>query len=193
MYDLELVDHGPLPPHERSWRHPSELGPTPADVDNGPSNHLAALALGTLVVVAVAGLVVVMSPRGSSSPLALSATTAPVTALRSAQSAITVPMPGSASAALSPRIPIGALLTSFAAFPQAVTAASQLTLDGIERAKNLPADDDIVLVHTDAATYELPWGQVEYLNLPDGTVVFDHDGHLLAEMIDHHLVDLTAD
>ncbi|TFH15469.1 MAG: hypothetical protein E4H05_08190, partial [Acidimicrobiales bacterium] len=156
------MEPGPLPPHERTWRHPSELGPTKADIDAGSSNHLAALAVGALAVVAVAGLVIAMTPRTSSSPIALSATTTPVSAVRS-NDATTMPVIASSptrvatatSAGLpAPRIPIGALLTSFSAFPHAITSGPQLTLDGTGIATELPDVHDIVLVHTEAVTYQ---------------------------------------
>ena len=200
MYDLAFVEHGPLPPHERTWRHPSELGPTRADVETGSSNHLAALAVGALAVVAVAGLVIAMTPRTSSSPIALSATTTPVSALRpndptTVRQDATSPRVATAAASglPAPRIPIGALLTSFSAFPHAVTSGPQLTLDGTDVATRLPDDHDIVLVHTEAVTYELPWGEVPFLRMPDGSVVFDGAGALLAHVAGGRLVMLVGD
>lgn len=202
MYDLAFVEPGPLPPHERTWRHPSELGPTRADIEPGSSSHLAALAVGTLAVIAVAGLVVAMTPRTSSSPVALSATTTPVAALREPTNA--PPGIGTSAATASvrvataaasglPRIPIGALLTSFSAFPHAVTSGPQLTLDGTGVANRLPDDHDIVLVHTEAVTYELPWGEVPFLGMPDGSVVFDGAGALVAHVAGGELVTLVGD
>jgi len=201
LYDLAFVEPGPLPPHERTWRHPSELGPTKADIDAGSSNHLAALAVGALAVVAVAGLVIAMTPRTSSSPIALSATTTPVSAVRS-NDATTMPASAASpprvatatSAGLpAPRIPIGALLTSFSAFPHAITSQPQLTLDGTGIATELPDLHDIVLVHTEAVTYQLPWGEVPFLDVPDGSVVFDRLGNLLAHVADGVLITLVGD
>lgn len=201
MYDLAFVEPGPLPPHERTWRHPSELGPTKADIDAGSSNHLAALAVGALAVVAVAGLVIAMTPRTSSSPIALSATTTPVSAVRS-NDATTMPVSAASptriatatSAGLAaPRIPIGALLTSFSAFPHAITSGPQLTLDGTGIATELPDVHDIVLVRTEAVTYQLPWGEVPFLDVPDGSVVFDRVGNLLAHVADGVLITLVGE
>jgi hypothetical protein len=189
LYDLALVEHGPLPPHERSWRHPSELGPTRADVDTGPNHHLAAFAIGTVAVLAVVTLVVAMTPRPASGPLALSATTTPISA-----SARTVSVPTATPAGVAvPRIPVAALLTSFAAFPHAVTSGPQLTLDGTDIADELPDDADMVFVRTEAVTYELRWDQVPAMSAPDGTVVFDTDGDLLAHVARGELVTLVDD
>lgn len=189
MYDLEFVEHGPLPPHERTWRHPSELGPTRAEVDTGSNRHLAALAIGTLAVLAVAGMVIAMTPRARSGPVALSATTAPFSA-----PATFAPRTATATTAGLPsaRIPLGALLSSFSAFPHAVTSAPQLTLDGTDIAE-VPADTDRVFVRTESVTYELQWGQVPYLSSPDGTVVFTTNGDLVAYVIGGKLVPIVDD
>lgn len=93
----------------------------------------------------------------------------------------------------APRIPIGALLTSFAALPHAITSGPQLTLDGTAIATSLPDDHDIVLVRTEAVTYELPWGEVPHLDVPDGSIVFDGAGDLLAHVDDGVLVTLVGD
>ncbi len=190
MYDLAFVEPGPLPPHERTWRHPSELGPTRADVDAGPHHHLAALSFGALAVLAVIGMVVAMTPRTSSSPVALNATTVPATV-----STVVQPRTATASTAgfAGTRIPIGALLTSFASMPHAIASAPPLTLDGTAIAARLPRTDDLVLVRTDEVTYELPWGQVAYLEAPDGSVVFDADGALVARILDGRVVTIVGD
>lgn len=188
MYDLVFVEPGPLPPHERSWRHPSELGPTRIDVDDGPSHFFPAFTLGALAVIAVAGLVVAMTPRSDSAPIALSATTvapAPMPSVaETARNAITV-------STSRVGMPIGALMTSFAAFPHAVTSQPNLTLDGTGIARAAPDDDDVVLVRTDAVTYRMPWGQVPLLDAPDGSVVFTTDGELIALVRGGELLSLV--
>jgi hypothetical protein len=192
LYDLAFVEPGPLPPHERTWRHPSELGPTRADVDTGPHHHLAALTFGALAVMAVIGMVVAMTPRTSSAPVALNATTVPATV-----STELIAQPRTATAATAgfsgSRIPIGALLTSFASMPHAIASAPPLTLDGTAIAARLPRADDLVLVRTDEVTYQLPWGQVGYLQAPDGSVVFDADGALVARILDGRVVTIVGD
>ncbi len=158
-------------------------------------NHLAPFVFGALAVVAVAGLVVAMTPRAVTNPLALSATTMPPAVV----SAASVPGNGPGGAAPSvptaqpAGIPMGALLTSFAAFPHAVTSGPHLDLDGTGIANGEPDADDVVLVRTDAVTYRLPWGQVPLLDMPDGTVVFTVDGDLLAHVRRGELVVLSAD
>lgn len=179
-----------MPPHERTWRHPSELGPTSADIDTGSHHHAAALAIGAVSVLAVAGLVIAMTPRATSGPIALNATTVPASPI---DAPATVRAASATSAGVSgSRIPIGALLTSFAAFPHAITSTPQLTIDGTDVADHVPGDADVVYVHTDAVTYRLPWGQVAYLAAPNGSVIFDADGDLLAHVSEGEVVMLVG-
>jgi hypothetical protein len=165
-------------------------------VVDDPKGHLPAFAFGALAVLAVAGLVIAMTPRPASNPIALSATTmAPATVRSPATSPTVTPTaaPGVTPTARAAGIPAAALLTSFAAFPHAVSSGPQLTIDGTEIAAREPADDEAVLVRTDAVTYRLPWGQLPLLDLPDGTVVFGVDGDLVAHVRGGALVILAGD
>jgi hypothetical protein len=190
QYDRALVENGPLPPHERSWRHPSELGPTKHDVDHGRGNHFGALAGGAVAVLAVAAMVVAMTPRTTSGPLAVSSTTT------GAEVASLAP-PGTPApprpAGVASGMTGAAVLASFSASPHAVASGPELTLDGSDIADGHPADDDVVLLRTDAVTYRLPWGLVPYLEIPDGSVVFDVDGSIVAHVTGSELVSVVAD
>lgn len=183
MYDLAFVEPGPLPPHERSWRHPSELGPTRHDVVDETGHHRAAFALGTLAVLAVAGLVIAMTPRATSSPTALNATTMPPAILRAPATTVeSSPAPVQPTSERAALVPMDALFTSFAAFPHSVAPRPQISIDGTDIAATVPTPEDDVLVHTDDVTYELPWGQVPLLDVPNGTVVFTLTGELVAHL-----------
>ena len=195
MYDLVLVEPGPLPPHERSWRHPSELGPTRVDLDD-QSRHshtnFVALAGGAMAVLAVATMVVAMTPRTSGGPVALIATTTPI----STRLIVEPPTPtitGSSGAEAVQVRPSTALLTSFAAFPHAVTSGPQLDLDGTDVAHESPRDDEMVFLRTEAVTYRLQWDEVRQLTVPDGSVVFDADGDLVARVSGGDLLSLVDD
>jgi len=78
-YDLPFVEHGPIPPHERTWRHPSELAAAErAELSAQPVSHstrVFALTTGTVGLVAIALLVLTVTPSRSSSPVAVSAST----------------------------------------------------------------------------------------------------------------------
>jgi hypothetical protein len=192
LYDLVLVEPGPLPPHERSWRHPSELGPTRLDVDDTGRRtglNLVALGGGTMAVLAVAAMVVAMTPRATGGPVALSSTTTPITAR-----AVVEPSSASSATPSMVRAPLTAqtaLSTSFVAFPHAITPGPQLDVDGTRVADATPADDDTVFVRTDAVTYQLTWDLAQQMTVPDGSVVFDADGELVARVSDGELVSLV--
>jgi hypothetical protein len=195
LYDLVLVEPGPLPPHERSWRHPSELGPTRLDVDDTSRRSqvsLLALAGGTMAVLAVAAMVVAMTPRAASGPLALSSTTTPITVR-----AVVEPPQDAAVNSGTPsmtRTPLAAqtvLSTSFVAFPHAITPGPQLDVDGTQVADAAPADDDTVFVRTEAVTYQLTWDLARHMDVPDGSVIFDADGELVARVSDGDLLSLV--
>jgi hypothetical protein len=83
-YDLSTVERGPLPPHERTWRHPSELAAEERAVERAqaaaPSTRFVALATGTLGLLAVGVMILTVTPRRLESPIAISATTTPVAA-----------------------------------------------------------------------------------------------------------------
>jgi hypothetical protein len=80
-YDLSFVEHGPVPPHERTWRHPSEVAaeerellraePTPA------TSRAFALTTGTIGLLAIAALLLTVTPSRGAQPIAVDATTIP--------------------------------------------------------------------------------------------------------------------
>jgi len=200
MYDLVRVEPGPLPPHERTWRHPSELGPTAADVEQEGSHRtaIAALATGAVALVVVGALVVAAVPRPPTSPIALSATTSPGRPAPAAESDIaagaeTAPTPSPSNGVTAQ--PIG--LASFSAIPNAVAASPEVTLDGASVAPAPPGAGDSVYLHTDAVTYRADWHDVEQLvsslAVPDGSVVFDEGGDVVAHVRRGELITLVED
>jgi hypothetical protein len=195
LYDLVLVEPGPLPPHERSWRHPSELGPTRFDVDDTSRRaHVSLLALagGTMAVLAVAAMVVAMTPRSASGPVALSATTTPITVRAVVEPPETESVSSAAPATMrAPLAAQAALATSFVAFPHAITPGPQLDVDGTQVADATPDGDDTVFVRTEAVTYQLTWDLAQRMEVPDGSVVFDADGELVARVSEGDLLSLV--
>jgi hypothetical protein len=83
-YDLASVERGPVPPHERTWRHPSELAAEQRSAlraqSAAPSTRVFALTTGTLGLLAVGVLILTVTPRRLDAPIAISASTTPATA-----------------------------------------------------------------------------------------------------------------
>ncbi|NND75808.1 MAG: hypothetical protein HKN44_12460 [Ilumatobacter sp.] len=167
------MDRAPIPPHERPWRHPSELGPTGVE-PGGSGRHRAVLfAGGTLAVVMVAALVVAMTPQRSGSPLAVSATTGPAVSADGRGDA-----PDDADRA--------ARIASVKAIPNAIvdvpgTHGRPRPSTGVDQDATavLPDLDDEVLVLTENVAYALPWSEVAWLEIDDAVVV-NSDGAIVA-------------
>lgn len=75
------MERGPLPPHERTWRHPSEVAAEErAELRAqaaAPSTRVFALTTGTLGLLAVGILILTVTPERQESPIAIIATTTP--------------------------------------------------------------------------------------------------------------------
>jgi len=80
-YSSDFVGSAPLPPHERTWRHPSELAAVERQelrLAQAPTSTRAfALITGTLGLLAVGALLLSLTPRGGDAPIAIGATTLP--------------------------------------------------------------------------------------------------------------------
>ena len=83
------------------------------------------------------------------------------------------------------------LTTSLVAFPHAVTPGPQLDVDGTEVADTTPDADETVFVRTEAVTYQVTWDDAQHMHVPDGSVVFDDSGDLVARMSDGDLLSLV--
>jgi hypothetical protein len=193
-YHSVFVEPGPLPPHERTWRHPSELGPTSADVvhssSSSPHGKLLAIASGALAVAVITAIVVTATPRPSSQPTALSATTlppfvtSPPTALRGSKA------PSRIASAVKLAEP-NPVLASFTPIPNEIASSPLGAHDEPEIADELPETDDAVTVQTDDVTYHCQWDEIRWLDMPDGTIIVDTRGDLVAEVTDGELVALV--
>ena len=141
QYDSTFVEPGPLPPHERTWRHPSELGPTFHDVDNssafGSHTKLLAAASGALAIMMIVAIVVTVTPSQSDAPLALSATTTRIVAF----SATSLHQPP-ADEEPTPRHTVAPaqalLLVSMSAIPNEIASTPQLSIELAAIADRLP-------------------------------------------------------
>lgn len=184
-YDRVLVEPAPLPPHERTWRHPSEIGPSRAELERDGQGRpilLAATALAAIVLVAT---VVAMTPRPTAGPSAISATTKPMPVEPAAASAGAQPATQIISAMQAPR------LATFAPIPNAVAATPDAGRDPVVVARSVPAGRDLVHVRTDDVTYRVAWADLAFVELIERALVFDVRGDLVARIVDGELVVLV--
>mgnify|MGYP001813120766 CR=1 FL=1 len=155
---------------------------------------MTVLATGAVALVAVGALVVAAVPRPPSAPIALSATTSPGRPAADA-SIEPDPAPTRQRATGVASQPIG--LASFSAIPNAVAASPEATLDGRGVAPEPPGTHDPVYLHTDAVTYRVDWHDVERLasslGVPDGSVIFDQGGDVVAHVRSGEMIILVDD
>ncbi len=192
-YALELVGPAPLPPHERAWRHPSELAVTAVGPDT-PIGGGRALVLATGVAAAMmaAVMVVALTPPRSAAPSAVSATTLPALTVQVRGTAIQgTDRVAVAQEADAVRIDRSTLTRdsalSLVGSPDAVSTAPS-NLDALDVATRTPNSADVVYVLDRSHTYALDWSQIDRLGAPDGSVVVNADGELLATFVDGELV-----
>jgi hypothetical protein len=80
-YDLPFVGSPPIPPHERTWRHPSEVAAAERHAirhtELQRSTRGFAIATGSIGLIAVGTLMIMVTPPAQDSPVAVSATTSP--------------------------------------------------------------------------------------------------------------------
>jgi hypothetical protein len=169
------VERAPLPPHERAWRHPSELAAAnraalSADEPSSTSRTIA-LVGGAAGVLAVALLVLTLAPRRNDTPVAVSSTSSPDTPT-SAQLVAPASLGRDITGlSLHPiATPIGddglALTTS-----RSIFGVSQ---DDIRRADNRLIDVELVTGHVTRALVVDPGenGGIAWVSLDDGA--YDH-------------------
>ena len=76
-YDLPFVGSPPLPPHERTWRHPSEVAAAERHAirhtEVQRSTRGFAIATGSIGLIAVGTLMIMVTPPAQDSPVAVSA------------------------------------------------------------------------------------------------------------------------
>lgn len=176
----------PLPPHERQWRHPSELAPTADSLEpSSAKSRILVVSSGAVAAVLVAVMVLTVTPRRSNAPSAISATTTPAASVqlrtnglrtdqivRVGQSNLSA---GSTAAAL-----VGA--------PNAISSAPTADPAGLGVATGSPLPSDRVIVLTSSFTYDVAWGDVGDLMAPSGSIVMTREGELLATFVDGRLV-----
>ncbi|MFK7918678.1 MAG: hypothetical protein AB8G14_11405 [Ilumatobacter sp.] len=188
----------PQPPHERAWRHPSELAPTALDVvapsEGGGRSFL--LATGVAAVMLTAAMVVALTPPRSNAPTAVSATTMPAATvqLRSSAAQIDDADPTARDAEpvqLNRNTVTRNNALALVGSPNAISAAPTADPESSDVAEQLPGDSDPVYLLTNSHTYAMDWAQLDRIIAPDGSVVVTPDGGLLALFVNGELLLLV--
>ena len=84
------------------------------------------------------------------------------------------------------------LLASLVAIPNEIAAAPQFTGNEPQVAEDPPTASQQVMVQTDDVTYHCTWADVAMLTVPDGAIVVDLDGALVAHVDDGELVEVAG-
>jgi hypothetical protein len=194
------VDRAPLPPHERPWRHPSELGPIAEHEPTTSGGKALIVTTATLGLLLVGVLAIAMTPDRSASPDAVAST---ISGLRQA--------PSSAAAADQPALPMvtplgddGWAVTTMSALAgrsgrvaarlpsgieveaeiidtdrsSGLTVVSIPASTGYDLALDDPAPTDTVLVHGNPPQ-TVTMLQLAGLDVAEATPVLDADGDLI--------------
>jgi hypothetical protein len=178
------VERAPLPPHERTWRHPSEIGLKTAEIDRGSSHRFVALATGALAVALVAALVVTVTPgRSADAPIAVIASTSPP---------VREPIRAAASTAIAAAEAIRSVrLDEATGIPRAIAnvpAAAYLSTNLSDPQAVLPDLHDQVLVVTDQYAYSVAWSDVARLDVAGDAVVIGSNGAIVARFSDGRVI-----
>jgi hypothetical protein len=185
-YDLATVGPAPIPPHERHWRHPSELGPTIADVDMDQSGRGLVLTTGVTAALLAAVMVIVLTPPRASAPTAITATTIASVSVRSPNAAR---FEGAEASRNSGIVRLNQSTMSvdrtliLSGTPNAVSAAPVDQSGNYEYAMRLPERDERVIVFDRSFVYEFSWSEIDRVGAPDGAVVVTLSGELIAVFV----------
>jgi hypothetical protein len=193
------VDQGPLPPHERAWRHPSELGPPPHEPTSRSGRVLIA-STATLGLLLVGILAITMTPRRSASPVAATSTALGLRGAPADDAAGGLPMvtpigedgwavtTADALADVSGGTARVQLATGGVVVVRIVRTVDEVTVvslpDGIDAdafdvSDARPSGDDPVVVHDEDEPFAVPMGELANADLQEATPVLDEEGRLL--------------
>jgi hypothetical protein len=124
------VESAPIPPHERSWRHPSELGP-PAHEPTSTSGRVIIATAATLSLLLIGLLAISMTPDKGAAPQTMGSTTS-----------------GSGAATEELRVP---LVTPIGDDGWAITTTGAVKARSGKMSARLPSGDvvEVEIVHRD--------------------------------------------
>ncbi len=145
----------------------------------------------------VVAIVVSATPSQSDAPTALSATTTPIVAFSATgldgRKSVEVPSSPLTTTRHTVSPADALLLIRMTAIPNEIASTPQFTEKAPAVAEQLPDSLDAVIVQTDDMTYHCTWGVVELLEMPDGTLILDDHGELVAHVDEGEFVALAAE
>lgn len=191
------MDRAPLPPHERPWRHPSELGP-PAPEPTSTSGRVLIVTSATLSLLLIGLLALSMTPGRGATPIAVEATTAGTASRLAALEQPSLPMVtplgddgwavttsgavGSRAGTMAARLPSGRVVDVEIVRRDAESGVTLVSLPeltaGYQLATSNPEPSDTVVVHGADPIVVTMVGVAE-LDVAEGTPVLDGDGELV--------------
>lgn len=191
------MDRAPLPPHERPWRHPSELGP-PAPEPTSTSGRVLIVTTATLSLLLIGLLALSMTPGRGAPPVAVVATSDAAAARLAALEQPPLPMVaplgddgwavtttgavGSRTGVMAARLPSGKVVDVEIVRRDAESGVTLVSLPeltaGYELATSDPQPSDTVLVHG-ADPIVVTMLAVAGLDVAEGTPVLDRAGQLV--------------
>lgn len=189
-----------MPPHERSWRHPSELGPGADHEPTTAGGKALIVTTATLGLLLVGVLAIAMTPDRSSSPEAVASTISglrqePTSAAALEQPALPMVTPlgddgwgvttmsalAGRSGRVAVRLPSGAEVEAEILTTDRSTGLTVVSLPasaGYDLAMDEPAPTDTVLVHGDPPR-TVTMTELAALDVDEATPVLDADGDLI--------------
>lgn len=207
------MEPGPLPPHERAWRHPSELGPPPHE-PTSTTGRLLIVTSATVSLLLVGLLVITMTPDQTPSPTAAGSTVGDATAGRPVIAASTAAITATALPVVTPigdegwavttweavggetgwieaRLPSGAAVEIEVIGSDPTTGLVVVTLPvsadthGYQLAADRPGPSDTVYVHGDQPKV-VSLLELAELDVEEGTPVLDAAGELVGLCTDSY-------
>lgn len=197
----------PLPPHERSWRHPSELAADERELvrlsEAPASTRTFAMVTGSIGLLAVVALMITVTPGRQRSPVALDSTTIPSVQVAVAQHAVapvfdspnpTVPSHTLALVSFRLATPIGdgrQALTTWAgdSATEGTELDVQLTSGPVVTAVVESIDDDLIVLSITASVDGHPVAQG--LPAPDEIVTVLVDPPMTVPFADVATIDVA--
>jgi len=208
------VDRAPLPPHERPWRHPSELGP-PAQEPTSTSGRVIIATTATLSLLLIGLLAISMTPGKDQSPQAVASTSGAgpsIAALQPPRLPLVTPIgdegwaittTGAVRARagiMSARLPSGDVVEVRIVERDEEAGLTLVSLptetNGYRLATATPAPGDMVAVHGAKRTEVVEMVSLSTMVVEEGAPVVDDDGDLVGICTtddDHSVQVLTVD